>query len=238
MSKALSAAFRTLLLLLIVGCGRSELAALPAGSARLGSRTTGAGTVREVVFNGGCIGRTEVTCGAFESFLNSVPSGFPETHPQFRREGSRWKAIRPRSPVASVTRDEAEAYCAWRSKQSGRTVRLPTEDEWEYAARGGARGAPYPWGWDRPQGRATWRSQQADPVASHAANGFGLFDMAGNLAEWCRAESANDDRAAVRGGNWTDRSPDRLRVFSRVELPANYRDRDVGFRVFVEPPCR
>ena len=96
--------------------------------------------------------------------------------------------------MVHVSWDDAVAFCKWKGK------RLPTEAEWEYAARGGLVGQPYSWG-AKPQGPANWRANtwQGDfpfsntaedgfattaPVGSFPPNGFGLYDMSGNVWEW------------------------------------------------------
>ena len=186
------------------------------------------------------VGRREVSVAQFIAFLNAAGDGnFPETAQIARRKGGAYVARRGAGgqAVAEVTAAEAEAFCRWLGRREGRVVRLPTGAEWDAAARGGVDGAPFPWGWGgEPAEMARF---DADGPARRGglfpANGFGLFDMAGNLYEWCAASPDGPGaQRAARGGAWPERNPAMLRVDRIVWFPADYRGRDVGFRVLRE----
>lgn len=136
----------------------------------------------------------------------------------------------PNHPVVQVSWNDAQAYCAWAGK------RLPTEAEWEYASRGGLAGSRFPWGDElTPRGRWMCNIWQGTfpthntaedghvataPVKSFRPNGFGLWNMVGNVWEWC-ADTFTADAYAARAaqapvhdprGTWHDTSPSAPRV--------------------------
>jgi len=147
-------------------------------------------------------------------------------------------------PVVNVTWDEAQMYCQW---QGGR---LPTEEEWEYAARGGADGQLYPWGDSppvSPVGPSPVGGRRTTPVGMSEPNGFGVHDTAGNVWEWTvsrhrpthATEPSQDayELRTIKGGSW-DSSPGRRRSSERAALARHGRHNlYVGFRC-VRPAAR
>jgi formylglycine-generating enzyme required for sulfatase activity len=205
---------------------------VPGGSAVFGSREAGAPPPREGVVPSFWMSRTEITTAQFARFLNDTRTPFES--PQFVGAPGHLSPRDPRDPVVFVSHAQAGAYARWLSGWLRVEVSLPTEDEWEYAARGGVHAAPYPWGWAEPAGRAAFRLDGLRPVGSYPPNPYLLYDLGGNAAEWCAA-APDAPRAPVRGGSWSERSPRLLRVWNRVELPRDYRDADTGFRVIARP---
>ncbi|SPE39553.1 conserved hypothetical protein [Candidatus Sulfopaludibacter sp. SbA3] len=152
-------------------------------------------------------------------------------------------------PVTSVSWFDASEFCAWLSRQWGCEVRLPTEAEWEFAARGGLEQKLYPWGdrpvTDRPRYAERWR-EGSEPVAQSEPNGYGLFDMCENVHEWCSdwydptyyavspAENPQGpptgSRRASRGGAWRHQIKI-ARCAARSSIPPEFRYADYGFRV-------
>jgi len=94
----------------------------------------------------------------------------------------------PQQPVAAISWFEATKYCEWLADATGLKFRLPTEAEWERAARGGVEGKLYPWGDAIPKSLPDYDRRWKDgpePVARYAPNAFGLYDICENVHEWC-----------------------------------------------------
>ena len=181
------------------------------------------------------IGRTEVTVGAYQKFATATSREMPPA-PDFNQN---WQF--KDHPVNRVTWDEADAYCGWADG------RLPTQAEWEYAARGGEKGLKYPWGDEISDKHANYGQNVGgtSAVGSYLANGFGLYDMAGNVWEWVAdrydedyyKNSPNADpqgpasgrRRVLRGGSWLSR-PEYLRSSYRGGYQPESRDGYIGFR--------
>ncbi|HWF85428.1 MAG TPA: formylglycine-generating enzyme family protein [Vicinamibacterales bacterium] len=157
-------------------------------------------------------------------------------------------------PVVLVRYDDAVAYCAWMSDALARCVRLPTEAEWEKAARGDVEGRRYPWGQHVDPSHCNFL---ADPAAKHQRgtrptgtyppNAYGLYDMIGNVWEWVSDWYAADyygggdmrdprgpeagNMRIVRGGSWVNDDPSMLRSAYRHKVPPDTYAYSLGFRI-------
>lgn len=205
---------------------------VPGGDSDLGSREAGAPPPRTVRIRAFWMTRTEITTAQFAAYLNETHREF--LSPQFAGRPGRYAPLKARDPVAFVDFRDAQEYARWLSNILKVDVALPTPDEWEHAARGGLKGAPYPWGWEHPLGRAAFRLDTYRPVGCYPPNPYRLYDMAGNLAEWCRVDS-DAENAFICGGSWSERSESMMRVWRRIPLRKAYRGADVGFRVIARP---
>ena len=160
---------------------------------------------------------------------------------------------RGRRPVINVSWDDAKAYVAWLSKKTGKSYRLLSGAEYEYATRAGTQTA-YPWGNAIGTNNANchacgsqWDARQTAPVGSFAANGFGLYDMVGNVEVWMEdcyhdsysgapsdgsawIEGADCSRRIVRAGSWFF-APAFLRSAKRYWFTTDYRLNYLCFRV-------
>jgi formylglycine-generating enzyme required for sulfatase activity len=156
----------------------------------------------------------------------------------------------PDQPVVGVSWYDAAAYCVWLSRRTGSIVRLPTEAEWERAARGARERCLYPWGdeppWERPYQGYNPRTGGPERVGLNESNGFGLYDMSEGVHEWCSdyydrhyyryspeknpIGPASGDRRASRGGSWRHRIKF-SRCAARSSLPPAFKYADYGFRI-------
>jgi formylglycine-generating enzyme required for sulfatase activity len=197
--------------------------------------------------------QTPVTNAAYEAFVEAtghrVPDvdeatwkGYGLAHPYERTRRHAWVEGRPpegrgEHPVVLVSHDDAEAYAAWFSGVTGATWRLPTEIEWEKAARGlGA--FVFPWGneWD-PEAldSADLGPFDTEPVGSylHGASPFDMLDAAGQVYEWTASRSG-DARFFVKGGSWDDKGCGVCRPAARHARPGDLKHILIGFRLVTD----
>ena len=166
---------------------------IPAGSFLMGSEdeaSPGSQPVHTVHVDGFFMDTHEVTNAQFKAFVDANPQWQKDNiedrfhHGYYLHywDGTDYPAGKAEHPVVFVSWYAAMAYAEWAGK------RLPTEAEWEYAARGGLAGKKYPWGDDEPTpAHANFGNNVGDttPVGQYPANGYGLYDMASNVSEWC-----------------------------------------------------
>jgi formylglycine-generating enzyme required for sulfatase activity len=185
----------------------------------------------------------------------------PEFREPFRELAARysWKDDEPpkgleKHPVTLVQFVDALEYCHWLASSTDKPIRLPTEAEWEKAARGGLEGRRYPWGDDIEPSRANFLPDASlkfkrgtQPVASYPCNGYDLYDMSGNVWQWVSDwydpdYYANGERRnpqgppsgrfrCVRGGSWVNDDVAFLRCGHRHEVPADTYAYSIGFRI-------
>lgn len=191
----------------------------------------------EVKIDSFYIDRNEVTNAEYQMFCNAMGHRLPEFWGMKRYHcGQSF----PDFPVVGISWADAAAYAEWTGK------RLPTEAEWEYAARGGRTGYNYPNDEKLTEQTANYHpGKGTKPVGSFPANGYGLNDMAGNVAEWtadrysstyyCESPEHNPEGPQTgrfrvfRGGGWHS-GPYCNQVWYRNALPPNWVDFNVGFR--------
>ncbi len=187
------------------------------------------------------IGRVAITNRLYRIFLEVTER---QALPGFNDE----RFNHPDQPVTSVSWFDAADYCAWLSEQTGKPFRLPTEAEWERAARGGLEAKLYTWGDEPPQAQPRYAElwlTGPERVGERLPNGFRLYGISENVHEWCadwyeadyyresplrnpQGPSAGVRRAS-RGGSWRHQIKI-ARVAARSSLPPEYQYNDYGFR--------
>lgn len=261
----------SLLVLLLVVASRSLLAQetirwnkdsakmvlIPAGSFEMGSNDgeLNEKPIHTVALDVFYMDANEVTVGQFKQFVEE--SGYSYDFNQADESGRTVAKYSPSDnhPMIKVTWYDAMAYAKWAGK------RLPTEAEWEYAARGGLKGKRYPWGdhADVARDNANYNGvgnkdkwDRCSPVGSFESNGYGLYDMAGNVYEWCAdwyrenyySSSTTKNPLSLwgpnssgslvmRGGHWGE-TINYLRVAARAFSPS--RGTRTGFRCVADVP--
>jgi eukaryotic-like serine/threonine-protein kinase len=225
---------------------KADLAAVPGGTFRMG-RSDGRENERPenpVTVQAFRMDKTEVTNAEYLAFVTATGHTPVPAH---------WVNDRPvpgteQRPVRFVNIEDVNAFAAWRSTRDGVAYRLPTEAEWEYAARNGAKNTLYPWGNSfQPKCAVTDRANtEPETVGSTGcANDWGILDLIGNVYEWTSSKASlypgskgevrptAQPRHMIRGGAALTKSSGDAGVTStfRADVDASTRDKELGFRL-------
>ena len=210
-----------------------EWVKIPAGKFQMGSKEHSNETVHNVSLDSFYMSKTLVTFNQYDLFCLDTGREKPGD------EG--WG--RDDRPVINVSWNDANDFCQWLSKKTGENVHLPTEAQWEYACRAGTTGDQY-----GKLDEIAWYKKNSNgktqPVAQKKPNAFGLYDMLGNVLEWCNDWYGDYPQEAVvnptgpesgparvlRGGSWISGGKDARSAFRYPYVPA-YRIFDTGFRL-------
>ena len=205
--------------------------------------------IRRVQVDKFLLGKYLVTFAQFDIFCKEIGKRFDGANHH------RWDSKQEceRYPVLANCY-EAEQYIAWLNEVTGKAYRLPSEAEWEYAARGGRYDSAYPWGMKAGYAYANYGKaiHGPTPVGKYPANGFGLYDMHGNVREWCQdryrpgyqgapstgivwAGGEASHERVLRGGSWADDERG-IRSASRWSGDPRHRDTNFcdGFRIALD----
>jgi len=218
-----------------------EMVLIPAGSFQMGSEEGDSDEkpVHTVQISSFYMDKYEVTNGEYKKCVDAGSCRAPISVESYTRSSYYGDSRYENYPVINVDWTQAKAYCEWKGG------RLPTEAEWEYAARGGLRGMKYPNGDSISQSEANYSGSDTVKVGSYDPNGYGLYDMAGNVWEWTNdwydanyyenspsrdpQGPSNGEYRVIRGGSWLDDSLF-IRVSNRIRYGTpNWHD-GYGFR--------
>ncbi|CAN5274118.1 hypothetical protein BH18ACI2_BH18ACI2_10520 [soil metagenome] len=239
---------------------------IPAGKFEMGRNNVEGGSLNEypahtVELNSFYIDKTEVTNEEYGVFVHATNHRVPKNEESDDREEPYWKpwkdgkppAEQGQWPVRNVSVADAEAFAKWRSERVGRKCSLPTEEQWEYAARGMKSANLYPWGPQWIEGRANINAKLPVPVNSFSegANNAGVLNLIGNVWEWTsskaklyddndKAEFDKQDRGknVRRGGSYLSvaRGDEAITATSRTFSPGTLIYPTIGFRLLCEAP--
>jgi formylglycine-generating enzyme required for sulfatase activity len=220
--------------------------------------------VHSVTISSFYIGQSEITIQQYLIFANATNSRYPEwlepgnsynvnsSSPD--KDYYRAKGMSPDSlnyPVTGISWKDAVAFCDWLSDETGRVYRLPTEAEWEFAACGGNKSKGYQYAGSDSIKAVAWyydnSSNMAHPVKLLQPNELGLYDMSGNVWEWCSdwygeyskepqinpKGPLNGKYRVDRGGAWSTFA-ERCRPTYRLDDGPDLRDFNLGFRIVCE----
>ncbi len=225
---------------------KAEMAEIPGGTFKMG-RNNGNDNEKpehEVTVKKFSMDKTEVTNAEYYEFVKATA---------YRPFPVHWVNEKPipgqeQMPVRFVNADDVKAFAAWRSKRDGVEYRLPTEEEWEFAARNGAKENLYPWGDKFDPQCAVIDQSSNDPTvvgSKSCADAWGVHDLIGNVFEWTSSEPSlypgstgevrplSEPHLMLRGGAAIYKSTGNNAITStfRVAVPANTRRAEIGFRL-------